>query len=163
VSAICSPARVIGTRYERISGAPNAHYASTSFAERHNLTMQMQMGRLTRLTNAFSKKFDNHCHALSLYFVWYNFVKIHKAHKLTPAIAAGVMDKLWSVEDIAALVDAAAPKPGKARPVQKAGRLRGVGGGIRTPRGASLSPSSYSTSSNPSFARISGLPDLAPH
>jgi hypothetical protein len=110
---------VIGTRYERISGAPNAHYTSTSFAERHNLTMRMQMRRFTRLTNAFSKKFDNHCHALALYFVWYNFVKIHKAHKLTPAMAAGVTDKLWSVDDIAVLVDAAAPKPGKRGPYKK--------------------------------------------
>jgi IS1 family transposase len=114
-----SPAQVIGTRYERICGAPNAHYTSTSYAERHNLTMRMQMRRFTRLTNAFSKKFDNHCHALSLYFVWYNFVKLHKAHRLTPAMAAGITDKLWSVEDIVALVDAAERKPGKRGPYKK--------------------------------------------
>jgi len=101
-----SPAKVIGTRYERICGAPNAQYTSTSYTERHNLTMHMQMRRFTRLTNGFSKKFDNHCHALTLYFVWYNFVKLHKAHKLTPAMAAGITDKLWSVEDIVALVEA---------------------------------------------------------
>ena len=77
------------------------------------------MRRFTRLTNAFSKKVDNHCHALALYFVWYNFVKIHKAHKLTPAMAAGVTDKLWSVDDIASLVDAAAPKPGPRSPYKK--------------------------------------------
>ena|SRR3981189_1923305 len=64
--------------------------------ERHNLTMWMQMRRFTRLTNAFSKKFDNHCHALALYFVWYNFVKVHKSIRLSPAIAAGITDKLWS-------------------------------------------------------------------
>jgi IS1 family transposase len=78
-----SPGQVIGTRYQRIKGAPNEYYTSTSFAERHNLTMRMQMRRFTRLTNTFSKKFDNRCHALAIYFVWYNFTKIHKAHKLT--------------------------------------------------------------------------------
>jgi hypothetical protein len=117
-----SPAQVIGTRYQRICGAPNAQYTSTSFTERHNLTMRMQMRRFTRLTNGFSKKFDNHCHALALYFVWYNFVKLHKAHKLTPAMAAGITDKLWSVEDIVALVEASEPKPGKRGPYKKRSR-----------------------------------------
>jgi hypothetical protein len=74
---------------------------------------------LHAVTNAFSKKFDNHCHALALYFVWYNFVKQHKAHKLSPAMAAGLTDKLWSVEDIAALVDAAERKPGPRGPYKK--------------------------------------------
>jgi hypothetical protein len=73
-----SPAKVIGTRYERISGAPNAQYTSTSYAVRHNLTMRMQMRRFTRLTNAFSKKIDNHMPALALYFVSYNWIRIHK-------------------------------------------------------------------------------------
>jgi IS1 family transposase len=114
-----SPARVIGTRVETIQGAPNAHYTSTSYAERQNLTMRMQMRRFTRLTNAFSKKFDNHCHALALYFVWYNFVKLHKAHRLSPAMAAGITNKLWSVEDIVALVDAAERKPSKRGPYKK--------------------------------------------
>jgi IS1 family transposase len=114
-----SPSPRIGTRWKRISGAPNAHYSSTSYTERHNLTMRMSMRRFTRLTNAFSKKIDNHCHALALYFVWYNFVKIHKAHKLTPAMAAGITDKLWSVEDIVALVEASEPKPGKRGPYKK--------------------------------------------
>jgi hypothetical protein len=115
-----SPARCIGARYQRIVGAPNEYYTSTSYSERHNLTMRMQMRRFTRLTNGFSQKFDNHCHALALYFVWYNFVKIHKAHKLTPAMAAGT-DKLWSVEDIVALVEASEPKPGKRGPYKKRG------------------------------------------
>jgi hypothetical protein len=79
----------------------------------------MQMRRFTRLTNAFSKKFDNHCHALTLYFVWYNFVKQHKAHKLSPAMAADLSDKLWSIDDIVALVDAAEVKPGKRGPYKK--------------------------------------------
>jgi IS1 family transposase len=101
-----SPAKVIGTRYERISGAPNAHYTSTSYSERHNLTMRMSMRRFTRLTNAFSKKFDNHLHALALYFVSYNWIRIHKTLKVTPAMAAGLTDKLMSWEDVVALIDA---------------------------------------------------------
>lgn len=111
-----SPAKVTGTRVETIQGAPNAHYTSTSFVERQNLTMRMQMRRFTRLTNAFSKKFDNHCHALALYFVWYNFVKVHKTLRMSPAMAAGITDKLWSIEDIAALVEASEPKSGKRGP-----------------------------------------------
>jgi hypothetical protein len=68
--------------------------------------MRMQMRRFTRLTNAFSKKIDNHCHALALYFVWYNFVRLHKAHRVTPAMAAGLTDKVMDVADIVRLVDA---------------------------------------------------------
>ncbi len=70
----------------------------------------MSMRRFTRLTNAFSKKVENHCHALALYFVWYNFCRIHKTLRMSPAMAAGVSDRLWSMEDIAAIVEAAAPK-----------------------------------------------------
>jgi hypothetical protein len=73
----------------------------TSFVERQNLTMRMSMRRFTRLT----KKFDNHCYALALYFVWYNFARTHKAHKLSPAMAAGITDKLWDVADIVRLID----------------------------------------------------------
>jgi hypothetical protein len=81
--------------------------------------MRMQMRRFTRLTNALSKKFDNRCHALALYFVWYNFVKVHKTLRMSPAMAAGITDKLWSIEDFAALVDAAQPKPSKRGPYKK--------------------------------------------
>ena len=80
--------------------------------------MRMSMRRFTRLTNAFSKKIDNHVHALSLYFVWYNFCRTHKAHKLSPAMAAGVTDRLMAMEDIAAMVEERAPKPG-LRPYKK--------------------------------------------
>lgn len=74
--------------------------------ERHNLTIRMGMRRFTRLTNAFTKKVENHCHALALYFVFYNFMKQHKSLKgLSPAMAAGVSGRLWSVEDIVALID----------------------------------------------------------
>jgi len=101
-----SPSQVIGTRYQRICGAPQDHFTSTSYVERQNLTMRMSMRRFTRLTNAFSKKFDNHCHALALYFVWYNFARTHKAHKLSPAMAAGLTDRLWDMSDIVSLIDA---------------------------------------------------------
>jgi hypothetical protein len=77
------------------------------------------MRRFTRLTNAFSKKIDQHNAALSLYFVVYNFVKTHNAHRLSPAMAAGVADRLWSVEDIVALIDTRAAKPGKHGPYKK--------------------------------------------
>ena len=75
--------------------------------------MRMSMRRFTRLTNAFSKKVDNHCHALALYFVFYNFVRIHKTLRVTPAMAAGVSDRLWSMEDIVALMDVAESGPKK--------------------------------------------------
>lgn len=74
------------------------------------------MRRFTRLTNAFSKKFENHCHALSLYFMFYNFCRIHKTLRVTPAMAAGVSDKLWNMEDIVALIDARDARA-KAKPV----------------------------------------------
>jgi IS1 family transposase len=100
-----SPAQVIGTKVETIQGAPNAHYTSTSFAEGQNLTMRMSMRRFTRLTNAFSKKFDNHCHALALYFTSYNWIRIHKTLRVTPAMAAGLTDKLMTWEDVVVLID----------------------------------------------------------
>ena len=81
----------------------------------------MQNRRFTRLTNAFSKKLDNHIHALALYFAFYNFCRIHKTLKVTPAMAAGITDKLWSLEDIAARIDAAQPGPAKRGPYKKRG------------------------------------------
>jgi IS1 family transposase len=109
-----SPADCVGARKDRITGNPDRRHVSTSYVERHNLTMRMGMRRFTRLTNAFTKKVENHCHALALYFVFYNFVKQHKSLKgLSPAMAAGVTDRLWSVEDIVALVDAREPPPKK--------------------------------------------------
>lgn len=74
------------------------------------------MRRFTRLTNGFSKKFENHMHMVAIYTVWYNFVKLHRAHKVTPAMAAGVSDRLMSMEDMAVMIDEAAPKPGKRGP-----------------------------------------------
>ena len=107
-----SPAVCIGARKRRVSGSPDIDHVSTSHAERHNLTMRMHMRRFTRLTNAFSKKFENHMHMVALYTVWYNFVRIHKSLRVTPAMAAGVTVRLWSMADIAGLIEAAAPKPG---------------------------------------------------
>src|SRR5262249_27602461 len=105
-----SPAECIGARKERIEGSPDPKHISTSFAERQNLTMRMQMRRFTHLTNAFSAKFENHMHMVALYTVWYNFVKLHKAHRMTPAMAAGMTGKLWSMTDVAEMVDAMLPK-----------------------------------------------------
>jgi len=111
-----SPSECIGARKEPKIGNPDPRHISTSHVERANLTMRMGMRRFTRLTNAFSKKIDMHIHALSLYFVFYNFVRTHKAHKLSPAMAAGVSDRLWSMDDIVALIDARAPRPGRRGP-----------------------------------------------
>jgi IS1 family transposase len=115
-----SPGECIGARKERIEGSPDPKHISTSFAERQNLTMRMQMRRFTRLTNAFSKKFENHMHMVALYTVWYNYVKQHKTLKgLSPAMAAGLSDTLWSMTDLAEMVDAALAKPGKRGPYKR--------------------------------------------
>lgn len=114
-----SPPVVVGTTTEIIRGNPDPAHISTSFAERQNLTMRMQMRRFTRLTNAFSKKFENHCHALALYFFWYNWTRQHKSLRVSPAMAAGLTDKLWSMSNLAVMVDDALPKPGKRGPYKK--------------------------------------------
>ena len=101
-----SPPKCIGTRTEVKQGDPDPEHISTSYAERQNLNMRMGMRRFTRLTNAFSKKCENHEHALAIYFMHYNFVRIHQTLRCTPAMEAGVTDRLWSIEDMAALVEA---------------------------------------------------------
>ncbi|MFA4975835.1 MAG: IS1 family transposase [Thermodesulfovibrionales bacterium] len=100
-----SPAECTGAIKERIQGNPDMKHVSTSYVERQNLTMRMSMRRFTRLTNGFSKKVENHSHALALYFMFYNFVRIHKTLKVSPAMEAGVTDRLWDVEDILALLN----------------------------------------------------------
>jgi IS1 family transposase len=101
-----SPAECIGCVPTPISGQPDPKHISTSFVERQNLTMRMHMRRFTRLTNAHSKKLENHCHMLALHFMYYNFAKIHETLRTTPAMAAGVTTKLWEVEDIVGLLAA---------------------------------------------------------
>lgn len=103
-----SPAECTGIKKNVIEGSPDKKHISTSYVERQNLTMRMSMRRFTRLTNAFSKKLENHCHALALYFVFYNWMRIHKTLRVTPAMAAGLTDRLWSWEDIIAIMDAKA-------------------------------------------------------
>lgn len=105
-----SPAACVGARREPITGNPDRKHISTSHAERHNLTMRMSMRRFTRLTNAFSKKIENHVHALALYFVFYNFVRIHKSLRMTPAMTANVTDRVWDMEDVVRLVDECAAR-----------------------------------------------------
>ncbi|UXX83922.1 IS1 family transposase [Roseovarius pelagicus] len=114
-----SPAECTGARKEIVAGYPVKEMVSTSHVERQNLSMRMGMRRFTRLTNGFSKKLENHLHMLSLYFVHYNFVRIHKTLKCTPAMAAGVSDTLHGMEWIVGLIDAAAPAPKKRGPYKK--------------------------------------------
>ena len=114
-----SPSVCNGTRKHRVQGNPDKHHVSTSHVERHNFTMRMSLHRFTRLTNAFSKKIDNHCHALALYFVFYNFVKIHKSLRVAPAMRAGLEERVWEMEGILALIDARKPDPKKRGPYKK--------------------------------------------
>lgn len=114
-----SPGECCGTRKDVIEGEPVKKDISTSYVERSNLSLRMHNRRFTRLTNAFSKKFENHVHMVSLYTVFYNFVRIHKSLKVTPAMAAGVTDELLEMEDIVKLIDQAAPKPGRPKTYKK--------------------------------------------
>ncbi len=100
-----SPADCIGAKKKVIEGNPDADHISTSHVERANLTMRMSMRRYTRLTNAFSKKFENHCHMVAIYTVWYNWMRKHKAHGLTPAVAAGLTKDALTMADIVRLID----------------------------------------------------------
>ncbi len=98
-----SPAKFTGSKKTVISGNPDEDYISTSYVERQNLTMRMHMRRFTRLTNAFSKKIENHCYAIALHFCYYNWVKQHKTLRITPAMAAGLTKRFMTLEDISNL------------------------------------------------------------
>ncbi|HEY0978543.1 MAG TPA: DDE-type integrase/transposase/recombinase [Flavobacteriales bacterium] len=100
-----SPAECTSTRTEVVMGRPNHEHINTSHVERQNLTMRMAMRRFRRLTNAFSKKVENHCHAIALHFVHYNFCRIHKTLRVTPAMEAGLTDDIMSIADVVKLVD----------------------------------------------------------
>ncbi len=111
-----SPAKFVSASRVTATGNPDKKHISTSYVERQNLTMRMNMRRFTRLTNGFSKKVENHVHAISLHYMYYNFGRIHKTLKVTPAMEAGITDRLWSLEDIAALV--------KEEPAKKRGSYK---------------------------------------
>ena len=100
-----SPAKIKEIELKVVEGRPETKDISTSYVERQNLTMRMSMRRFTRLTNAFSKKIENHIYAISLHFMYYNFCRIHKSLRVTPAMEAGVSDHVWDVEDIIDLID----------------------------------------------------------
>lgn len=99
-----SPAVCLGAKKSRIQGNPDIKHVSTSYVERQNLTMRMSMRRFTRLTNAFSKKLENHVAAVALHFMYYNFCRIHQTLRVTPAMAAGVAKTPWTVEDLVGLL-----------------------------------------------------------
>jgi IS1 family transposase len=121
-----SPAQIQGTKTFCCTGDPDPKHISTSYVERQNLTMRMSMRRFTRLTNGHSKKAENHAHMVSLHFMYYNFCRIHSTLRVTPAMAAGVTKRLWSVEDIVDLLDDAeggTKKRGPYKPRQSAAEI----------------------------------------
>jgi len=101
-----SPAKCLGCISKEVTGDPDPKHISTSYVERQNLTMRMHMRRFTRLTNGFSKKVENHAHMVALYTVFYNWTKIHKTLRVTPAMQAGLTDRVWDMAEVVALVDA---------------------------------------------------------
>lgn len=105
-----SPPRFVSATTEVVKGNPDPRHISTSFVERQNLTMRMQMRRFTRLTNGFSQEQENHAHAVAIHFLHYNFARIHKTLRITPAMAAGLADHVWSMEEVIGLLDAAEKK-----------------------------------------------------
>jgi IS1 family transposase len=113
-----SPADCTGIKKNRIEGEPDMKHVSTSYVERQNLTMRMHNRRFTRLTNAFSKKFENHAHMVAIYAVWYNWIRIHKTLRVTPAMAAEISETVWNWSDIVEMMDKA-EEPKKRGPYKK--------------------------------------------
>ena len=105
-----SPAACIGIRTGILSGNPDWKHISTSFVERQNLNLRMGVRRFTRLTNAFSKKFENHCHMVAIYHTYYNFCRIHQTLRVTPAMEAGITNHVWTVQELVTLLDASTCK-----------------------------------------------------
>ncbi len=105
-SRACKAATAPRARKEPIEGTPDPKHISTSFAERSNLTVRTHTRRFTRLTNGFSKKVENHAHSVALFALYYNFVKLHKTLRMTPAMAAGVTKRLWEIGDIVDVLEA---------------------------------------------------------
>ena len=101
-----SPAQCIGCRKTYVSGDPDPAHVSTSYVERQHLSMRVSMRRFTRLTNGFSKKVENHEASVSLWFMWYNFGRVHQTLRVTPAMEAGIADHVWSLAEIVALLEA---------------------------------------------------------
>ncbi len=114
-----SPAECTGIRKTRIEGDPDPKHISTSFVERSNLTVRMHNRRFTRLTNGFPKKLENHAYPVALFAMYYNFCKLHRTLRVTPATEAGVSDHVWDVIDIVKLVEDAEPKTSKRGPYKK--------------------------------------------
>ena len=114
-----SPPVIVGTKRRRLIGNPEPDHVSTSFAERANLSIRMMNRRYTRLTNAFSKKLANHESAFALTTMAYNFTRVHRSLRVTPAMEAGVTDHIWSMEEVAEMVDATLPKPGVRGPYKE--------------------------------------------
>ena len=100
-----SPAQCCGTRTHRIAGNPDSQHISPSYAERMNLQIRMNMRRFTRLTNGHSKKVENHVHSLAIFFMYYNFARIHSSLRVTPAMQASVADHVWSMDEIVSLIN----------------------------------------------------------
>jgi hypothetical protein len=120
-----SPAECIGAKKETITGKPDKAHVSTSYVEWSNLSIRMHMRRFTRLTNAHSKKFENHGWAVALHVLFhnFNFVRIHSTLRMSPAMAAGVSDRLWEMSDIVALIDAREEAPKRPATYRKRGAV----------------------------------------
>ena len=100
-----SPSRLLGVIQEKKCGKPDMRHVSTSYVERQNLTTRMSMRRFTRLTNAFSKNVENLAHAVALHFMYYNYCRVHQTLGVTPAMAVGVADRVWTLENVLQLLD----------------------------------------------------------
>jgi len=100
-----SPPQCIGIRSAVLSGSPDPELISTSYVERQNLSLRISVRRFTRLTNAFSKRYENHCHMVAIYFAYYKFRRVHQTLRITPAIEAGLTDHIWSLQELVSLLE----------------------------------------------------------